>query len=450
MKRIFLTLIVCVLGTISMFAQMQFETGTWSEVKAKAKKENKLIFVDTYTSWCGPCKIMVNTIFPLPQVGKFYNENFICYKVDAEKGEGIAIAKEFAVNSFPTYLFIDGTGTLCYRSGGSMPAEKFIGEGEKALELFKSDKKLADWEKEYKSKKNDAQFLKLYIAKRFSLAMDNADLFDECAVACGSDAKVLLDKELLKCTQQHNAFVNAGGPFFNFLVDNCDQVIGLLGISKEMFLYNLPFTTIDYSMRKAAKENNEKLFEQILAGNAKLMNVTGEKGIASEYRIRCFYYGKTNQEENLNKYAADYARALIAKIPECTKKDSESFAKFVGGLAESNELFKGKKPDEIAMMLSFSMNNSAVNLSFALRDLSYQISMLTKDNALKQKALELALLAYKLFDNFSNTEAIAEACYRLGRIDEARFWINYTTERIPAMAGADIRTRVQERASRIR
>src|SRR5690606_26355882 len=49
----------------------------WAEVKQKAKKENKLIFMDEYTTWCIPCGQMSENIFPLAEVGEFFNKNFI-------------------------------------------------------------------------------------------------------------------------------------------------------------------------------------------------------------------------------------------------------------------------------------------------------------------------------------------------------------------------------------
>lgn len=78
----------------SLFAISQgikFENGSWKEVLEKAKQSNKPIFVDVYTSWCGPCKKMSKEIFVLPEVGKTYNSNLICYGIDAEKGYGIEI-----------------------------------------------------------------------------------------------------------------------------------------------------------------------------------------------------------------------------------------------------------------------------------------------------------------------------------------------------------------------
>ena len=93
MKKIIFILLLCGYG-ISVLAQgISFQKGNWKEILAMAKKEKKLVFIDNYTSWCGPCKKMVKEVFPMQAVGDFYNANFVCYKLDWEKGDGVEVAK---------------------------------------------------------------------------------------------------------------------------------------------------------------------------------------------------------------------------------------------------------------------------------------------------------------------------------------------------------------------
>ena len=112
---------------------MYFEHGKVAEIFAKAKAENKYIFVDAFADWCGPCKWMVANVFPQKEVGEFYNANFVQYKLDMEKGEGIEFAEKYGVTSYPTYLFFSPDGELVHRAGGSKEADKFIQDGKNAL-----------------------------------------------------------------------------------------------------------------------------------------------------------------------------------------------------------------------------------------------------------------------------------------------------------------------------
>jgi thiol-disulfide isomerase/thioredoxin len=112
---------------------IQFESGTFAEILAKAKKENKLVFMDAYTTWCGPCKWMAKNIFTKDAVADYYNSNFINAKFDMEKGEGIDIAKKFNVRCYPNLLFFDGDGNLVHRSAGASQNESdYITLGETA------------------------------------------------------------------------------------------------------------------------------------------------------------------------------------------------------------------------------------------------------------------------------------------------------------------------------
>lgn len=112
---------------------IKFFHGSFKEAKAKAKKENKLIFIDCYTTWCGPCKNMAKKTFVNKEVGDFFNKNFICMKIDMEQGEGITIQTNYSVEAYPTYLFIDSKGDVKHRDLGFIDAARFIQVGKTAL-----------------------------------------------------------------------------------------------------------------------------------------------------------------------------------------------------------------------------------------------------------------------------------------------------------------------------
>ncbi len=112
---------------------IQFFQGTWNEALAAAKKQKKLIFVDAYAVWCGPCKYMSNNVFPDAKVGEFFNKNFISYKFDMEKGEGPEFAGKYKITAYPTLLFINADGEVVLREMGARDNNGFIQLGEKAL-----------------------------------------------------------------------------------------------------------------------------------------------------------------------------------------------------------------------------------------------------------------------------------------------------------------------------
>ena len=122
---------------LTSYQGIVFETGSLNEALEKAKREGKALFVDCYTSWCGPCQMMSKRVFPQKSVGDFMNPSFVSIKIDMEKGEGVELAKRWKVGSFPTYLVLDAQGEVVYTSNGSMPAEMFVKQMEEGLTQWK-------------------------------------------------------------------------------------------------------------------------------------------------------------------------------------------------------------------------------------------------------------------------------------------------------------------------
>lgn len=134
MKRIAALMLMMIPMTMLNGQGITFFEGTWAETLAKAKVENKLIFMDAYATWCGPCKRMAADVFPLKEAGDYYNATFVPVKIDMEKGEGLALAKLYNVRVYPTLLFINWRGEVVHRVAGGRNLEGFLELGKEALD----------------------------------------------------------------------------------------------------------------------------------------------------------------------------------------------------------------------------------------------------------------------------------------------------------------------------
>lgn len=92
---------------------------------AKAKRTDKVVFIDFYTTWCAPCKVMEQSVFLDEDVANYMNENCICVRVNAEKGKGPDRKIEYAVDAYPTMLFYAPNGDEVARRQGSLGIEAF-------------------------------------------------------------------------------------------------------------------------------------------------------------------------------------------------------------------------------------------------------------------------------------------------------------------------------------
>jgi len=134
---------------------IEFFHGSFDEAKALAKAENKPLFIDVYTSWCGPCKKLSKTIFPQKIVGDYFNQNFVCFKLQADKkgGENQKIADSYNVAAYPTLMWLDGEGKLMHVSTGFKEPARLIAE---AKIVFDKDKRVGTliekWESGDRSK----------------------------------------------------------------------------------------------------------------------------------------------------------------------------------------------------------------------------------------------------------------------------------------------------------
>lgn len=216
MKNILYVIAACLMLHVGAFAQTNFEELTLEKALEKAKAENKLVFVDTYTSWCMPCKYMANTIFPKVEMGEYLNPRFVCVKYNTEKGEGAEIMKRYEISSFPTFLILNTDGEVQHRIvGGSETADDFI---KRVAAGLNEETAIGALAKKYEAGERDVTFLVNY-AKAL-LAVDDCKVF-EVADALLKD---LNDEQRVDTAYwfiyEHPAVTPDGSPNMKYLLAN--------------------------------------------------------------------------------------------------------------------------------------------------------------------------------------------------------------------------------------
>lgn len=131
---LFFVLLSLTLGSVrGQDKGIRFVAGTWNEVQVQAKKSGKPIFVFGTSEHCSPCHEMEKTTLREAAAGAYFNEKFVSYRLDLEKGEGIGFAKQHDIIGFPTYLFFAADGTPLHRSSSGKPAAALVADGQTAL-----------------------------------------------------------------------------------------------------------------------------------------------------------------------------------------------------------------------------------------------------------------------------------------------------------------------------
>jgi len=353
-----LLLLLCTLTTIGVQAQgMDFFHGSWEEAKAMAKKEKKHIVVDAYASWCGPCKKMARTTFKNAVVGEFYNENYVNFKIDMEKGEGPSLKNVFMVRAFPTIIYYNPEGEEVRRFKGFRPAEDFLLEGKKALV---NKEELAEMKKTYEEGKKDPDFLKKYIE-----FLSYADQPKEEVV--NTYLKTQSKKQLKNEKNMQLFYELANGikdPFFQIMMDNQESY-----------------------QEKFGKEETVKHFRNIA--------------------IKSFQKSLEKKDENLFKDVLGVVEKLDFERKELLLLQME--------LEYHKKMQDWEKYAEIA---STKIDDIEIDNSGFLNDVAWRFYLNIEDKAKLEKAEAWSKKSVALKSEYHNNDTLAAILFKLGKIEE--------------------------------
>ncbi|RMG84198.1 MAG: DUF255 domain-containing protein [Bacteroidetes bacterium] len=255
MKAYTITLFLLTILTSVSAQGIDFFHGTWEEALQLAKEKDKIIFVDAYASWCGPCKRMARNVFTNEKVGEFYNANFVNMKLDMEQGEGLKFRQKYPVGAFPTLFYIDYDGEVVKQVRGAQTVEGFIQLGESVL---KSIDRSGDYAELYEKGNREPELILKYItalnkAGKSSLKISN-EYFRE-----DRDMDNELNLHIL-----YEATVAADSRIFDLFTKYYKQigiVKGLQAVNDRILLActNTANKGIEYQMPELLEEAKEKM-----------------------------------------------------------------------------------------------------------------------------------------------------------------------------------------------
>ena len=112
---------------------IQFIEQDWNKALKEAKQEHKLVFLDAYASWCGPCKLLKRNTFTDKDAGEFFNKNFVNVSVDMEKGYGPTLLQQYGVSAYPTLIITDASGNVMAYTRGYIKPKQLVEFGKFGL-----------------------------------------------------------------------------------------------------------------------------------------------------------------------------------------------------------------------------------------------------------------------------------------------------------------------------
>lgn len=293
MSKIKLSFIIALTAILSLNSYSQgveFYNGTWEEAVALAKKENKFLFIDAYTEWCGWCKVMDKSTFTDSTVGKFFKENIIAFKMDMEKGIGIKMAMKYRVNVFPSFLFFKPEGILASKLVGYREVDDFMSNCKKIL-----------FEKSLMNYPSDLN----------KLDLDYPEFYKKTFLT-GKDRKWPEQEEVVKyLSSQDNLFSEVNwSVIFKFSLDEKYNMFFLDNISKYSEIYGETETqdkvsSIAYQyVQQAVKEQDETLLEK---GTEIARKYSSEKNEISAVFYKIHYY---KELKNWDKYTENVGQYI--------------------------------------------------------------------------------------------------------------------------------------------
>ena len=368
---------ICMLALVAcsaLQAQTNFRELTFAQALQAAAQEGKMVMIDCYTSWCGPCKMMAAKEFPKKEMGDYLNPKFVCMKMDMEKGEGPDMSKRYDVSCFPTFLFLDSKGELLFRMSGSMDTETFKQKTEAGL--ANTETGIAAMMKRYKNGERSEAFVKEYIDELRANMMQG-----EISKVVSEYLKGKTAADLAANQEYFDMFCNCidqlDDPLFQTMYADKEVLIAKYGKKADDKFYNVlknhPFHFATFDGKKLTSYDFNKLDEYVAKLKSEKVKEAEQIGayyryyvaflekntdeaykqakIFSKYDIRDYwiYYSMLSELENAGKDVEPMAKKCIKALEKQKKAldstDEKAIKRIDRQINQMNDLIASPKKD---------------------------------------------------------------------------------------------------------
>ena len=307
--------IFSLLLSASIFSQqaegIQFIKEDLAKAQVEANKSDKVIFVDAYTTWCGPCKMMDRKTFKDEAASKFYNDNFVNLKMDMEKGDGPLFAQKHTIRGYPSLLFLNAAGDLVHRSLGYQDATKFLELGKAAVN---PEKQVITLQKRFEAGDKGQEFLLNYADALTMAGMDGYEEATQAYIDQESDwntpknIKVLFDYSKASIDSK----------LFKYMLDNMGKFESIVGAQKVAEKINFAASS---DVRKNQIDGKDK--EALTKHFAKYFGEKNASEKATGYYLNNLMYAPGDVNEQ--KYLTD-VQLFMASNPNLSSQSLNAHA----------------------------------------------------------------------------------------------------------------------------